>query len=275
MVHFPTSVSWSTIKSFKHPYFAWLCTNRVYLNYTKFKTDTLVACGFLVGAHPGYLCREEAEEEIRGSLGLDEGELQFQLSSRSVSVPIKDGQPSRYNFHAVILKTSVREASRLRELFYALQHPKKAKTDYPYTGSYQFVPMLKSKEWSVEKICQLAQLHTSIMEDLNPIYIQNLHDINSLINDQGKSIKHFLQKMEANPDTEISGATTLIHSVHNTRQSTTKVTLVRSSHYDEELGKLTNLQNILSNTIMPDFLKHILVPGLAPTVSGPCEVIAG
>jgi hypothetical protein len=75
MVQIKTSVSKSNIKSFKNPYFAWLWLHRVYLNYTKFKTDTLVACGFLVGAHHGYLRREEAEEEIRGSLSLEKDEL--------------------------------------------------------------------------------------------------------------------------------------------------------------------------------------------------------
>jgi len=88
MVHFHTTLSWSAIKSFKNPYFSWMRAHRVFLNYTKFKTDTLVACGFLVGAHPGHTHREEAEEEIHGSLGLDPGELDFQLSARSISVPI-------------------------------------------------------------------------------------------------------------------------------------------------------------------------------------------
>jgi hypothetical protein len=46
MVQFKTSISWSNIKSFKNPYFAWLRLHRVYLNYTKFKTDRLVACVF-------------------------------------------------------------------------------------------------------------------------------------------------------------------------------------------------------------------------------------
>ncbi len=92
MVQFQTSVSWSMLKGFKNPYFTWLKAHRVFLNYTKFKTDTLVACGFSVGAHPGFMRRDKAEEEICGSLGFDKDEANFQLSSRYISVPIKDGE---------------------------------------------------------------------------------------------------------------------------------------------------------------------------------------
>jgi hypothetical protein len=106
MVHFQTSTSWQSIKAFRSRYFAWLTNNRVFINYTKFKTDTLVPCGFLVGAHPGHFRRNEAEEELLASLGLDPGEIPFQLSSRSVSVPIKEDDPRRYSFNAVIVETS-------------------------------------------------------------------------------------------------------------------------------------------------------------------------
>jgi hypothetical protein len=54
----------------------------------------LVSCGFLVGAHPGHLRRDEAEEELRMSLDADPERFPFQLSSRSISVPIKEGDPS-------------------------------------------------------------------------------------------------------------------------------------------------------------------------------------
>jgi hypothetical protein len=33
--------------------------------------DTLVSCGFLVGAHPEYLHRSEAEEELQAVVYLD------------------------------------------------------------------------------------------------------------------------------------------------------------------------------------------------------------
>jgi hypothetical protein len=102
----------------------------------KFKTETLVACGFLVGAHPGFLCRNEAEEEICGSLGLDKGELDFQTSFRSISAPLREGEKERFSFHAVVVETSSKDASRLRERFYELKHPLVAMIDYPCTGNY-------------------------------------------------------------------------------------------------------------------------------------------
>jgi hypothetical protein len=77
MIHFQTATPWTYIKSFKNHYFAWLRENKVFINYTKFKTDTSVPCGFLVGAHPGFLRCTEAEEELLGSLGLDEGQIHF------------------------------------------------------------------------------------------------------------------------------------------------------------------------------------------------------
>jgi len=64
MVQFQCSVSWQKIKRMKEPYFQWLHRSKVYLNLTKFKSDTLVVCGFLLGAHPGHLRREDAEKEL-------------------------------------------------------------------------------------------------------------------------------------------------------------------------------------------------------------------
>jgi len=55
MVQFCCSVSWNKIKRMKDKYFQWLYQNKVYLNLTKFKSSTLVVCGFLVSAHPGHL----------------------------------------------------------------------------------------------------------------------------------------------------------------------------------------------------------------------------
>jgi hypothetical protein len=122
----------------------------VFLQYTKFQMDTLVVCGFLVGAHPGHLRRDEAEEELHGSRGLDFVDLKFQLSSRSISVPIKEGNAGRFGLQAVVIESSTRDAPNFRECFYKLKNPAKAIESYPYTGMYQLVPFLKSKEWPIE-----------------------------------------------------------------------------------------------------------------------------
>lgn len=97
MVHFHCSVSWSKIKHMKGEYFQWLHRQKVFLNQTKFKTDTLVACGFFLGAHPGHLHWDEAEQELQEWLQLDQDML-FQLSSRTVTVPIDHGKHEWYSF---------------------------------------------------------------------------------------------------------------------------------------------------------------------------------
>ena len=82
----------------KDPCFCWLNDYKVFLNYTKFKTDTLGVCSFLVGAHPGHLHCDEVEEELRDHLHLDSSPLKFHLSSRSISGPIQEGEPSWFSF---------------------------------------------------------------------------------------------------------------------------------------------------------------------------------
>jgi hypothetical protein len=140
------------------------------------------------------------------------------LSSRSISVPIKEGDPGRYNIYAVIVETSVKEAAQLRERFYQLKHPKEAHKDHPYTGSYQFVPMLKSKQWPVEKIYQLAQLHVSIMDHLRPLYIQNIQDINNVIVPNGDSLLQVFLRLPVTCREQSLDPANLLHSIHNTRQ---------------------------------------------------------
>jgi hypothetical protein len=82
MVQFQCSTPWARLKSPNHPFFNWLHLNKVYLNQTKFKTSSLVPCGFLLGAHPGHMRRDEAESELGLSLGFPSSdELPFQLSS--------------------------------------------------------------------------------------------------------------------------------------------------------------------------------------------------
>jgi hypothetical protein len=143
----------------KEPYFQWLHQSKVYLNLAKFKSDTLVVCGFLLGAHPGHLRHDDAEKEFAICLELPT-DFPFQLSSRTISVPTDNNKDSkRYSFPAVAVETSVCQAKSLRENFFAQPKPELAKAKFPYTGPYQFVPTLQSKEWPVIKIVQLAKVH--------------------------------------------------------------------------------------------------------------------
>jgi len=268
MVHFQTSTPWQSIKSFKSRYFMWLTDNRVFINYTKFKTDTLVPCGFFVGAHPGHFRRNEAEEELLASLGLDPNEIPFQLSSRSVSVPIKEDDPRRYSFNAVIVETSTKNAAKLREKFYELQDPRTAIGDYPYTGLYQFVPMVKSTDWPISKIYQLAHLHSSIIDDLKVIYVHHIQDIHNVIDDDGHSLLQGFYGMTVTglPSEDIHDR--LLHSIHNTSKPGVKVGLVPSSKYEAALGQFANIQNILTNSIQEKYHASVFISGNRPQMSG-------
>jgi hypothetical protein len=42
-----------------------------------------------MGAHPGHFCRDEAEEELKGSLFIAPEVIPFQLSTRTISIPLK------------------------------------------------------------------------------------------------------------------------------------------------------------------------------------------
>jgi hypothetical protein len=152
-----------------------------------------VACGFLYGAHPGYLCRDEAEVELeKGIKENHEEKVPFELSARTVTVPINNGKPERFPFHAIVIDTSVEHATRLREPFYSLGDPDRAAKVYPYTGRYFFVPLLKSKQWPVDKIWKLAKTHADIIRDLHPIFLENLQDLRNPISQQASLREGFM-----------------------------------------------------------------------------------
>jgi hypothetical protein len=268
MIHFQTSTPWSAIKGFHSKYFSWLRNHKVYLNLTKFKTDTLVPCGFLVGAHPGFLRRNEAKEELRGSLSIDPEELPFQLSARTISVPLKEGEPGRFSFQAVVVETAVKHATKLRDFFYMQDNPATAVKTYPYTGMNQFVPLLKSTEWTVQKIFLLAQLHVKIIDDLKKIYVHNLKDLNNVINANNEALLQSFYELKmsgtyVHPIRHVA-SDQLIHSIHNTGKPHVKVVLGQSSKYNEALGQLELIHTTLLNKIDPQYHKNVFLDGVQP-----------
>jgi hypothetical protein len=261
------------LKGFKNLYFTWLKAHRVFLNYTKFKTDTLVACGFSVGAHPGFMRRDEAEDEICGSLGFDKDEANFHYPLDTFQCPLKmenrcvtTSKPSLWKPQSKMHHSSVKGS--------ILSHPSTAIQTYPYNDQHQFLPMIKSKEWPVQKVYHLAQLHVSIIESLRPLYISPLQDLNNVVDDRGDSLLHVFQCLpRPAPQPSMSDGSPLpsmlLHSAHNTRQPTTKVVLVQQSNYEEALGILSNLQKILSNAIDPKFHAYVFMAGQTPEISRP------
>ncbi len=271
MVYFQCSVPWTQVKSAKSSYFQWLKEHNVYLNQTKFKTATLVACGFLVGAHPGYLRRDEAEEELTRSLESTKDEVQFQLTARTISVPIQEGKPERYTFQAVVVETATSTAAKLREKFFSLGNPLEAKLNYPYTGHYQFVPFLHTKEWTVPKILRLAKLHVSIVQDLKPIFLGNLKNIHNTIDNDGTTLLQGFYGMSystLSSNTAPARTVPLLHSVHNTGSKTTKTALVSQALFQEALNQLSTLHDILSNNIPESFHGNVFIDSARATIIG-------
>jgi hypothetical protein len=170
MISFQCSTPWSDIKKPTSSFFQWLRQVRVYLNQTKFKASTLVACGFLYGAHPGYLRCNEAEKELSLCLNNNHKEKNyFQWSARTLSVPITDGKPERFLFQAIVIETEAKQAFLLRERFYSLGDPLKVKQVYQYVAKYQFDPLVMSKEWSVEKIFASQNFMTASSMNYRPV----------------------------------------------------------------------------------------------------------
>lgn len=79
MVHFQVATPWGQLKKPTGSYFGRLHKHEVFLNAMKFNVDTLVPCGFLVGAHPSYLHCDEAKKEFVVRLGLEDQPIPFQI----------------------------------------------------------------------------------------------------------------------------------------------------------------------------------------------------
>lgn len=255
MVHIRCSVTWNKIKRVQDDYFQYLHWNKVYLNLTKFKADTLVVCGFFVGAHPGHLRREDAEVELRKRLQLPP-DFPFQLSSRTISVPIAPGKDERYAFPAVAVESSTKFAKRLREAFFAQPKPSEAKLQFPYTGMYQFVPVIQSKEWPISKIFQLAKVHTKICQNLKVVYLENLQDIRNVIGTEGQLLMRGFLGMVTTTD---FGTVQLIQSIHNTGRNGIKAALVPKEHYEAALEHFATLHQQLLSGVNPEYHKKVFI----------------
>jgi hypothetical protein len=250
----------------KDPYFQWMHKTKVYLNLVKFKSATLVVCGFLVGAHPGHLRREDAEKELQLRLRL-EGDFPFQLSSRTISV-FKDASKNaeRYSFHAVAVEMSARQAKLLREAFFSQPKPKDAAVHIPYTGPYQFVLTLQSKEWTVQKIFQLAKVHVKLCDNMKVIYIQNLQDIRNGIGSNGHTLMRGFLGLTCT--VEGRGTFSLLHSIHNTGRPHVKAVLVYQENYEYAIEQLAVIHQALLSGVPQEYHSKVFVDNLEAGLTG-------
>lgn len=128
--------------------------------------------------------------------------------------------------------------------------------------------MVKSTDWPLGKIYRLAHLHSSIIDDLKPIYIHHIQDLNYVIDDEGHSLLQGFYGMTVTGQPSIDPNDRLLYSIHNTARIGVKVALVQSSKYEAALGQFTNLQNILTNSVDPKYHASVFVTGNLPKLSG-------
>jgi len=140
---------------------------------------------------------------------MDDDPIPFQLASWNISIPVSDRGKECFTFQAIVIETSTKHAANPCRHFYELENPSIAPRKYSYTSGYQFVPMLKSKEWPISKIYRLAKLHVNIIDGLRPLYLENLQDKHQMINKYGDSLlQGFLNATISALDT-----TPLFHSI--------------------------------------------------------------
>ena len=135
--------------------------------------------------------------------------------------------------------------------------PAKGKVDYPYTGCYQFVPTLQSKEWLLHKIFQLATVHVKICDNLKAIYVQNLQDIRNEIGPRGHTLMQGFLGMQH--EIEEQGKISLIHSVHNTGRPNIKAVLVPAGNYNIAIDQLATMHQGLLSGVPPSYHKNVFV----------------
>jgi len=97
--------------------------------------------------------------------------------------------------------------------------------------------MVKSTDWPIQKIYQLAQLHSSIIDDLKTIYVHHIQDVNNVVDDSGYSLLQGFYGMTVTGQPSNDPKDRLIQSIHNTSKPGVKVVLVQSSKHEAALGQ--------------------------------------
>ena len=114
----------------------------------------------------------------------------------------------------------MKHATALR--FFSLGDPAIVKRHFSYTGNHQFIPLLKSHHWPVNKIWRLAKAHELIVTGLKPIFVENLQDLDTKIYEHETLCNGFLGMLHINMDNsgkEIN-CQPLLHSIDKTGSKT-------------------------------------------------------
>jgi hypothetical protein len=108
-----------------------------------------------------------------------------------------------------------------------------------------------------------------MMQDLKAIFLTNLQDIQTVIDQDGTTLMQGFYGMQF-PTTLPSQKTPepLIHSIHNTGSKTTKVVLVTTAHYEEALTQLSAIHSILTSSIPQEYHTRVFINSLQVTITG-------
>jgi hypothetical protein len=169
-----------------------------------------------------------------------------------------------------VVETPVEHATALRERFYSLGDPAIVKRHFSYTGNHQFNPLLKSNHWPINNIWRLAKAHEMIVTGLKPIFVENLQDLDTKINDHETLRNGFSGMLHI--DTDESGKEInrqpLLYSIHNTGSKTIKVMLVPSKLNDWAVHQLSIVHHTLKPYISQEHHDKVFVGDNIVGISG-------
>jgi len=143
-----------------------------------------------------------------------------------------------------------------------LSKPTHSLHETPLHCSIPFDSILAIKGLVSGKIYNLARLHTKMLHDQHPIFLENLQDIRNPITTSGTTLlQGFLSMMQALPEDSPRDASQmpLIVSMHNTGKPTTTVVLVQKAHEDEALRQLAAIHSILLTNVSTEFHSQVFV----------------
>jgi hypothetical protein len=124
------------------------------------------------------------------------------------------------------------------------------------------MPFLPSREWKIETIYNLARLHTRTIQDLCPIFLQNLKDIHNKIHSNGFNLYQGFQAMQLTGINGKDPAKPLLESIHNTSDPAIKVALVPKDNVENTKIQFAALHSILLENVPVDFHHNVFVGSL-------------
>ena len=258
MIRFSASVPWMQLKDQRRPYFKWLSNNRIFLRRTGFDADSISLLGYLHGSHPDAARLVDMTNELKIRLQLPD-DIDFQLTPRNLFAIDSQATKTKFSFKAIAVETDSKMAGPLREAFFRLGDPKVAKHKWPVTGNCLFVPMFKTASWTTETISAMAKVHSRNMAQLEQIFVENVHDIDTPVTfrEPGGSETSRTLRMAIQLSTNQAGDDNVVHSVHTTNRAGVIRILVTNANAEHAKQFFSQLQDHLRATLSAEDLDII------------------